>query len=172
MTHDRKPSIILPAVQVFDGVASVTVGDTLLTLWKAPARAARIRHVTEVASALVRGREGSIAACQFLLPSASPPRMQERAEISAGIDLVMPRARRLVTTPLGDAAWQSVVRGVMRAGLFLIGQSTLVKVASSPAEAFGLLGQVSSAETPGAEALAAALDALHDALKVPLPKGR
>ena len=48
----------------------------------------------------------------------------------------------------------------------------MVKVASSPAEAFGLLGQVSSAETPGPEALAAALDALHDALKVPLPKGR
>jgi hypothetical protein len=164
---------VAPAgVQVFDGVASVALGDALLTLWQAPARAARIRHVTGVAAALLDRAPGSIVACQFLLPSASPPRMQERAEISAGIDLVMPRARRLVTTPLGDAAWQSVVRGVMRAGLFLIGQSTLVKVASSPAEAFGLLGQVSSAETPGAEALAAALDALHDALKVPLPKGR
>ena len=30
-------------VAIFDGVASVTLGDTLLTLWQAPARAARIR---------------------------------------------------------------------------------------------------------------------------------
>jgi len=167
MSDDRKPAFILPAVQVFDGVASVAVGDTLLTLWQAPARAARIRHVTEVASALVRAREGSIAACQFLLPSASPPRLQERSEISAGLGVVLPRARRLVTTPLGDAAWQSVVRSVMRAGLFLIGQSTLVKVAASPAEAFELLGQVSTEASPGHTELEVALRALHHALKVP-----
>ncbi|TAK20945.1 MAG: hypothetical protein EPO40_30995 [Myxococcaceae bacterium] len=167
MTHDRDRAFTLPPVQVFDGVASVAVGDTLLTLWQAPARAARIRHVTEVASALVRRREGSIAACQFLLPSASPPRLQERSEISAGLDVVMPRARRLVTTPLGDAAWQAVVRSVMRAGLFLIGQSTLVKVAASPAEAFELLGQVSTEESPGHRELEGALSALYDALKVP-----
>lgn len=51
------------AVEVSDGVASVAVGDTLITLWQAPARAARIRHVTEVASRLVARTEGSIMAC-------------------------------------------------------------------------------------------------------------
>ena len=159
---------VAPAgVQVFDGVASVALGDALLTLWQAPARAARIRHVTGVAAALLDRAPGSIVACQFLLPSASPPRLQERSEISAGLDVVMPRARRLVTTPLGDAAWQAVVRSVMRAGLFLIGQSTLVKVAANPAEAFELLGQVSTEESPGQHELEGALHALYDALKVP-----
>jgi hypothetical protein len=167
MTHDRRPAITPSPVEVFDGVASIAIGDTLLTLWQAPARAARIRHVTEVASALVRTRPGTIAACQFLLPSASPPRLQERAEIRAGLDVVMPRARRLVTTPLGDATWQAMVRSVMRAGLFLIGQSTLVKVASSATEAFELLGQVSTEESPGHDELEGALRSLYGALKVP-----
>jgi hypothetical protein len=167
MTHDRRAPLTPSPVEVFDGVASVAIGDTLLTLWQAPARAARIRHVTEVASALVRTRPGTIAACQFLLPSASPPRLQERSEIRAGLDVVMPRARRLVTTPLGDATWQSMVRSVMRAGLFLIGQSTLVKVASSATEAFELLGQVSTGESPGHDELEGALRSLYGALKVP-----
>lgn len=169
MTEQRRAPLLPSEVEVFDGVASITLGDTLLTLWQAPARAARIRHVTEVASALVRARAGSIAACQFLLPSASPPRLQERADISAGLDVVMPRARRLVTTPLGDATWQSMVRSVMRAGLFLIGQSTRVKVASSATEAFELLDQVSTEESPGRDALEAALRSLYDALKLPRP---
>lgn len=67
------------------------------------------------------------------------------------MDVILPRARRLVTVPLGDAAWQSVVRGVMKAGLFLLGQAALVKVAADPAEAFGMLGQVATAESPGRE---------------------
>jgi hypothetical protein len=153
-------------VAVFDGVASVTLGDTLVTLWQAPARSARIRHVTSVAAELLGRGPGTIAACQFLLPSASPPRLQERADVSAGVGVVLPRARRLVTTPLGDAAWQSVVRGVMRAGLFLIGQSARVKVAADPAEAFALLGEVATADSPDRAALERALDALHDALGV------
>lgn len=169
MTEQRRAPFTPSPVGVFDGVASVAIGDTLLTLWQAPARAARIRHVTEVASALVRASAGTIAACQFLLPSASPPRLQERAEISAGLDVVMPRARRLVTTPLGDATWQSMVRSVMRAGLFLIGQSTLVKVASSATEAFELLDQVSTEESPGRDELEGALHSLYGALRVPRP---
>lgn len=152
------------AVEVSDGVASVAVGDTLVTLWRAPARAARIRHVTEVASRLVARTEGTIMACQFLLPSASPPRLQERAEIRAGMDVILPRARRLVTVPLGDAAWQSVVRGVMKAGLFLLGQSALVKVAADPAEAFEMLGQVASAGSPAKETLEEMLSELREAL--------
>lgn len=153
-------------VEVFDGVASVALGDTLLTLWQRPARGERIRHVTSVASRLLEGTPESIVACQFLLPSAGPPRLQERADIRAGLDLVLPRARRLVTTPLGDATWHAVVRGVMRAGLAILGQSKLVKVAAGPAEAFALLGEVSSPATPDRATLDAAFEALHRALDI------
>lgn len=154
-------------MEVFDGVASVVTGDVLLALWQTPARSARIRHITAVTERMLRAREGTIAGCQFLLPSASPPRLQERSDIRAGIDVVMPRSRRLVTVPLGDAAWQSVVRGVMKAGLFLLGQSSRVKVAANAAEAFALLGEVATPDTPDAGAMARALDALHEALRVP-----
>lgn len=154
-------------VDVFDGVASVTLGDTMMTLWQTPARAARIRRVTEVAAELLQRAPGTIVACQFLLPSAAPPRLQERADIRAGIDVVMPRARRLITTPLGDAAWQSVVRGVMRAGLALLGQSRRIKVAADPSEAFAMLAEVATDATPALGELESAFEALHAALKVP-----
>ncbi len=158
-------------VECIDGVASIALGDTLITLWQAPARTERIRHVTEVAQRLVAQTSGTIMACQFLLPSASPPRMQERAAIKAGMDVILPRARRLVTIPLGDAAWQSVVRGVMKAGLFLLGQSALVKVASGPVEAFEMLGQVATAQSPTREEMERALEALRASVTGE-PRGR
>lgn len=151
-------------VLVHDGVASVTLGDVLLTLWSEPARDARIRHVTRVASELIARTEGSIMAAQFLLARAGPPRLGERAAIQEGIDVVLPRARRLVTTPLGDAAWHAVVRGVMRAGVALLGQAKVVKVASSPAETFALLAASSSALTPPVEALTSGFEALRASL--------
>jgi hypothetical protein len=157
-------------VAVFDGVASVTFGDTLLTLWRSPARAPRIRHVVDVTSGLLARSPGTFMACQFLLPSASPPGLGERGAIAEGLDIVMPRARRLVTTPLGDAAWSTVVRGVLRAGVVLLRQAKLVKVAGTPDEAFDLLAEDASATSPARETLALGLAALHEALGVPPPK--
>ena len=151
-------------VRVHDGVASVAVGDALLTVWRRPARAARIEHVTAVATELIARSPGGIVAGQFLLPSAGPPGLAERRVIQAGIDAVFPHARRLVTTPLGDAAWHAVVRGVMRVGVTLLGQARVVKVAATPAEAFQLLGGAASPATPDVAALAAAYEALHAAL--------
>lgn len=153
-------------VLVHDGVASITLGDALLTLWTEPARDARIRHVTLVATELLARTEGTIVAAQFLMPSAGPPRPRERTAIQEGIDAVFPRARRLVTTPLGDAAWQAVVRGVMRVGVTLLGQAKVVKVASNAAETFALIRGSASEVTPPVEALAAGFDALRAALGV------
>jgi hypothetical protein len=159
-----------PEVSVFDGVASVTFGDTLLTLWGSPARAPRIRHVIEVAAGLLARTPGTIMACQFLLPSASPPGLGERSAISEGLDIVMPRARRLVTTPLGDAAWSTVVRGVMRAGVMILRQAKLVKIAATPDEAFALLREDASESSPTHDTLSVGLAALHEALGTSSPK--
>ena len=52
--RDDEPHTTTFEVHTVDGVASVTLGDALVTLWSAPARAARIRHVTEVAATLMR----------------------------------------------------------------------------------------------------------------------
>lgn len=149
---------------VYDGVASITLGDVLFTLWSEPARELRIRHTTRVACDLLARTEGTIVAAQFLLASAGPPRLRERAAIQEGVALVAPRARRLVTTPLGDAAWSALVRGVLRAGVTLVGQAKVVKVASDPAEAIELVVAASSPKTPPAPELADALEALRRAL--------
>ncbi|MCC6525746.1 MAG: hypothetical protein IT373_24075, partial [Polyangiaceae bacterium] len=51
---------------VFDGVATVTHGDVLLSLWREPARVPRVRRVMELTEDLLRRTSGSIVACQFL----------------------------------------------------------------------------------------------------------
>ena len=113
---------------------------------------------------ILKATPGSVAACQFLLSTASPPGSAERAEIRAGLEVVLPRARRLVTVPLGDAAWHSIVRGIVRVALALSGQSRIIKVAAGAPEAFDLLAQVATPESPSIASLAAAFDALHTAL--------
>lgn len=148
--------IARPEAAVFDGVASVALGDTLLTLWQTPAHEARIRSVTDVAAALLARTPGTSLARHFLLPTARPPGWGERHAIRGGVDLVMPRARRLVTAPPGDAAWHGVVRAVLRAGVTLIGRAARVPVAGSPDGAVALLGEAAAARSPDAAAVRAA----------------
>jgi hypothetical protein len=156
-------------VDVFAGVASVVRGDTFLSLWREPARCDRIRHVRERAEALVGRHPGTIVACQFLLSTAAPPDRAGRAEARAGLNVVAPRARRLITVPLGDAVWHAVVRGIIRTALLVSGKSRLIKVAASAREAFDLLGEVSSPESPGRSELESSFDALYGALGLPPP---
>jgi hypothetical protein len=153
-----------PVVDVFDGVATVFAGDTLLALWSAPARDARIRHVSARTTALIAQHPMGIAAAQILLPSASPPGLSEVGAVREAMRVVLPKARRLVTVPLGDARWQSAVRGVMRAGLMMVGQSRLVKVVATPEEALTLLVDSGTAATPGRDSLTASLASLFAAL--------
>lgn len=147
-------------VEVRDGVAGTTVGDALLVVWSSGATAARVRWVHERARELIERSPDGIVAAQFLLPSARPPGLGEVGAVRAGLRTVLPRSRRLVVVPLGDAAWQLVVRGVMRAGLALLGQSERIKVAPSAPGAVELLIEARSSSTPDGVTLHAAFDAL------------
>ncbi len=154
-------------VEVFDGIAQISVGDVFLVAWRSGATAARIDWVHErVRRHLARNADDMVSA-QFLLSSATPPGLGEVGSVRAGLRTVLPRARRLVVVPLGDAAWVSVVRGVMRAGLALPGQSELIKVAPSAAAAMKLLGDARSPVTPPSEALQLHLRALLGAVDAP-----
>lgn len=152
-------------VEVFDGIAGIALGDVLLTLWRTPARRERIRRVTTWTEQLMGETDGSIAACQFLLPTASPPDRAGRAETWRGFRIVEPRARRLITVPLGDQVWRGAVRTIIRGAVALWGRSQLIKVASSENEAFSMLEQVASVETPARQQLEAGLESLRAALK-------
>ena len=156
-------------VQVFDGVASIATGDVLLTLWQAPARRERIRRVTEWTQALTARTPGTIAACQFLLPTAAPPDPAAVLEAKRGFHAVEQRSRRLITVPLGDALWHDVVRTIIRTGVRVFGRAQLIKVASSADDAFALLGEVSTVHSPGRAELEAALEALYRGLQVMPP---
>ena len=156
-------------VEALDGVATVALGDTLVVLWSAPARSARIRHVTGVARRLLERTPGTMQAAQLLLPTASPPTLRERADIAEGLDLVSPRARRLVTAPLGDATWTAIVRGVMRAGVALLGKARVVKVASTPEQALDWLAETATEASPSREELTLGTAALYAALGVVAP---
>lgn len=151
---------------MFDGVASVAAGDVLLTLWHAPARRERVRRVTEWTEELLVATTGSIAACQFLLPSASPPDGPARAEAVEGFRLVESKARRLITVPLGDAVWHDVVRTILRAAVKVWGRSDLIKIASSAGEAFELLAEVATPASPGRAELESAFESLRGSLGV------
>jgi hypothetical protein len=142
------------------GVATISTGDALLILWKSGANVPRIRWVTERAVAHIGERPRSIVALQLLLPSATPPGLREVSAVRSGLHVVGPHARRLVVVPLGDAAWQSVVRSVMRAGLAVIGQSERIKIANDPRHAFAQLTEVASESTPATDSLVTAVEAL------------
>jgi hypothetical protein len=163
-TPPEDPPASPAEVDVFDGVATVCAGDTLLALWSTPARDARIRYVGARAVELIAQHPGGITAAQLLLPRASPPGLSEVSAVRDAMRVILPSARQLVAVPLGDARWQSVVRGVMRAGLTLLGQSQRVKVAATPEEALALLVEAGSDATPSRAALAASFAALFAAL--------
>jgi len=161
----KRPRMHASEVEVFDGVAGVTIGDTLLTLWRTPARPERIRRVTAWTEALIRDTPGRIAACQFILSTASPPNRAARAETLKGFRLVEPHARRLITVPVGGAIWHRLVRTIIRTGVVLWGRSKLIKVAGSENEAFSLLMDVATDRSPDRRELRAALASLHAALE-------
>lgn len=152
-----------------DGVATVSVGDALLILWKSGANAARIRWVNDRAVELIERSPDGIVAAQFLLPSATPPGLREVTPVRESLRRVQPRSRLLVVVPLGDSGWQSIVRSVMKAGLAILGQSDRIKVARDGAEAFALLSAAATARTPTAPAMALQFEALSLALDAGAP---
>ncbi len=156
-------------VRVFDGVAFLATGDLLLTLWQSPARVERIRTVTRWTEDAFSASSGTIAGCQFLLPSASPPNREAYADAKIGLKLVESRARRLITVPLGDAAWQGIVRSIIRAVVSITGRARVIKVASTERQAFDWLAEVATPNTPGGADLETAVDSLYAGLGIAVP---
>lgn len=151
-------------VQVFDGIALATAGDAIVVLWNAPSRVERIRWVFSQAALHLRACPEGVVVLQMILQSASPPDAEGRAENKRGLDLLGGRLRRLVTVPLGDDLWASVVRMVMRGMFMLQGQSQKLTVSDSVHSGIAQLGSVATARTPNARELDAGVGALFVAL--------
>src|SRR6186713_1552697 len=85
-----------PAV-VGDGVASVTRGDVIVSLWVAPASAPRWRSVVfaELSRLAERCPEG-VVLVQVILSTSSPPDMKTRAAVQGDLRSLGPRLRGVI----------------------------------------------------------------------------
>jgi hypothetical protein len=153
-------------VLVNDGIAYVTLGDMILVLWKDAARVHRLRWLFDQVDAAVAKHPGGIVGLQLVLPSASPHDGPARNENSVRMRKLGGGLRRLVTVPLGDAFWVTIVRAVMRTLALLSGQSKVQFVANSEDQGLDLALQAASADTPSRQEVIAALDEMYAALGV------
>jgi hypothetical protein len=158
-------------VETFDGVAIAECGDVLLVVWKSDATLARYDWFEPRVFAMAERHE-SIAICQFILSSSRPPDAALRARLRATLVRLGPRMRRLVSVPIGDAIWLTLVRGIMRGMAILSGQSGAVFVAANVESALDRIAQVRTADTPSRDVLAGTAEESARALGVHLQRVR
>lgn len=159
------------ALEVGDGVASVSAGDAVVVLWRDGAAAHRIRWVRARAEARRAHHGPSVIIVQLVLPSASPPGLSELGEIRSGLQSVGPGSRCLALVPLGDGRWHGVVRHLLRAGLVVMRRSDDIRVVDTLADTHALWRRVASPATPTPELLHSGVQSLFEALRVPVPNG-
>jgi hypothetical protein len=124
------------------------VGDTVLAVWRDPARLSRGRFVFDkVRECIARNPQG-ILVCQIVLRTSTPPDAPARAEIGQTVRELQANMRRVVTLPVGDAMWMSLVRTMMRGMFMLSGQSKRHLVAGDVGEAVAQLQEVRGPQTP------------------------
>ena len=158
-------------VRVFDGVAAVTIGDTIVILWEAAVTIERAERLFDWIDQSVRGAPEGLIMCQLILASSTPPDARARAMLNVRLARLGTKLRRAVVVPLGNAIWQSVVRAIVRTLVMLTRQSAILKIAANESEAFELVAQAAGIRTPKGPEFAASVAALHRALDVPRASG-
>jgi hypothetical protein len=112
-------------VATYDGVGLLFRGDLAIIVYQAPARLLRSRWLFDRMDEWIERTPGGILALMLVLPTADPPDAPTRAENKVRLKKMGSRLKRLVTTPVGDALWFTIVRTVMRAMSILQGQSSV-----------------------------------------------
>jgi hypothetical protein len=151
---------------VFDGVSCVTVGNTMLTLWQAPSRQHRVQWLARKTDELAAQHPDGIYVVQLILPSSSPPDSAARAEAVALMKRLQATLKFLVSVPLGDAIWMTLVRSIMRAALMVTGMASRHAVVATVAEGIALVVKQSAAPPSRARALDDAVGALFASLGI------
>jgi hypothetical protein len=156
-------------IEVNDGIALIVRGDTLLSLWNAPARVHRSRWVYDAADELAASCSSGMCALMILLPTADPPDGPARSENSLRMRELKKSLRRLVTVVLGDDLRQTIVRSVLRIVALPLGPGRL-GVASSVESGIEQLLRAASPATPSFRELAEDVGSLFLALRVDPPR--
>jgi len=158
-------------VQTNDGVALVVRGDTLTSLWNAPARLDRSRWVYDAADELAsRSSPDGIRALMILRPTSDPPDGPTRSENLLRMRQLKTSLRRLVTVVLGDELRQTIVRSILRIMALPLGPGRL-GVASSVEDGIDRVLVAPNPSTPSFTELAYDAVRLFQALGLDPPRG-
>jgi hypothetical protein len=159
-------------IQVFDGVSLTSIGDTLLTLYTAPARLHRSRWAYDRADELARAQPEGVMGLMIVLPTADAPDAPTRMENRIRLRRLTGSLRRLVTVPVGDELRISIVRTIMRTMLWMQGQSRLMPVHDTLDGGVDCLLEVATPRSPGRQQVEAAIGELYRALQLDPPSLR
>ena len=154
-------------IETSDGIAAAVCGDTMISLWSAPAQLERVRWHAERVDKLASEAEGTFILIMIILPTATPPQGQARIESNDLTERVGPKARLVATVAIGNTLQMNVVRGVMRAMLLLSGHSKKLIVTATEVEALERVATVARAATPSPSFLMQCIDALYARLGLP-----
>jgi hypothetical protein len=153
-------------VETNDGVAASVRGDLVLSLWQSSARVHRTRWFFDILDAAAARNPDGIMAMLIILPTASPPDGPARAENATRLRKLGKSVRRVVTVPLGNPVFVTVVRTVMRAMFLVQGQSEVQMVESSILTGIRRVLEGGSPLTPGRAQVEADVTALYHALQL------
>jgi serine/threonine protein kinase len=160
-------------VRSLDGVAAIVRGDTMVMLWREPARIHRSRWVFDIADRLSERTGHSFLALMILLPTADPPDEETRRENALRMRVLAPAVRSWVNVVVGDEVKQLLARAVLRVmGRFYL-RTPETAVTSSLAQGIARLRAHASPETPESftmaddvRALCSKLGVAHNALRL------
>lgn len=152
--------------ETFDGVGTITHGDVFIMLWRDGTRQDQTRWVFERVEAHAAKHPSGTLVFQLILPTSSLPDGSTRADNQKRLKVLSPQLRRIVTVPLGDAIWLSLVRTTMRGIAMVSGCGKTQLVADDEASGLDALLQAAGRDTPPRHELAHRIDDLYRALDV------
>jgi hypothetical protein len=154
-------------IETEDGVAVVKRGDLFQIVYSAPARLHRTRWVFDRAEARTMGKD--FVVLMVVLSTSDPPDAATRTENVERLRRIGPRLRRLVTVPLGDTFFVTIVRTIMRALALVTGHGRTQLICSSIEEGVARVVQVAGPSTPTATRILEDQRAMFGALDLRAP---
>jgi hypothetical protein len=161
----RYPTRVTSGLETHDGIAVRACGDVLVVMWREASRIERIRWLGRCIDERIAANE-SVVCCQIILASSSPPDAPARREGQALFERTGESIRRLVTVPVGDDLWMSIVRTILRGMAIVSRQPVEQRIASNLRQGLDYVHEVAGPRTPQRHELAATVPQLCAALEV------
>ncbi len=160
----------MPAsVEIFDGVATMARGDTLLVVYSVAARLHRSSWIFDCAEKLIEDNPEGILCLLLVTSSADPPDAATRAENARRYGRLGSSLRMMVTVPVGNALWVSVVSAVMRGISMFHGHPESHAVSRTFADGMARLFEAAGPKTPSYAQIEEDLREMFRALKLAPP---